>query len=75
MELDSRYDTSINSLIGLNDIAIESLPFDQTISSNWVWSDGTDYDFALSWNSNQPNGMFCYIYISIRCVFCMFVEI
>ena len=53
--MNSRYDLSVKILAGLNDIKSESTRFDQTIASSWQWTDGTDYDYAVNWNSGEPN--------------------
>ena len=42
--------------IGLNDILTNAENYDQSISAPWKYSDGTYYDYAISWRSNNPNG-------------------
>ena len=42
----ARYDGTANAWIGLSDFASPG---------TWVWSDGTSYDFTISWKSGEPS--------------------
>ena len=54
--VDARPNSGEDSWTGLNDINSESIPLDQTTSGGWAWSDGTPYDYAPTWDTNEPSG-------------------
>ena len=53
--LSTRSNTGTTTFVGLNDLNSESRYQDQTLNTTWQWSDGTSYDFALTWDIGEPN--------------------